>query len=259
MRRFAAVMVVLLSSLIGLGPRALAATNPKPLGVPGSWTYIGGDEFNGTHVNTQKWYVQGRGYKNGCKPHRFLEWCTSQVHEGNGRLTITGKPKNVGGGVRWIVPSTRHHGLWEVRMRIIQWGPGKPWNVAALLLPPSIAGWPSHTELDFAEIAANRSRERANLHYGPAGATWGHGVLTDRYYTGYWKLSRWFTVDIRTAPHSISEWFNGHHWFTDTNHSLLRELNETMHIQLQLGEVRKGARNHVEMQVDYVRMWKPAT
>lgn len=83
-----------------VAPTTTTTAAPTPANTaPAGWKYVGGDEFNGTSVDSSKWSEYHNNYGSANKQ---LECETPQnVTEGGGSLQITAKPQTVtcpGGG-----------------------------------------------------------------------------------------------------------------------------------------------------------------
>ncbi|QXC59139.1 glycoside hydrolase family 16 protein [Aquihabitans sp. G128] len=81
-------------------PTTTTTTPPAP-GTRAGWTLVGGDEFNGTSVDTSKWKMYNNTYGDG--NHELACLQPSNVAESGGSLKITSKRQTVtcpGGSVR---------------------------------------------------------------------------------------------------------------------------------------------------------------
>ena len=149
------------------------ATASSSNGPAGPWTYTGGDEFNGTSLNTALWGTQ---YTFGCTNNDELEgYEPGNVTESGGLLTLaaTHVSNSCSGGKSYssgMVESggkfSQLYGYFEARIQV----PAYQGFWPAFWLMPENGAWPP--EIDVIELGESGDFNTARMtnHYGPSGS-----------------------------------------------------------------------------------------
>jgi beta-glucanase (GH16 family) len=244
----------------------------QPVGVTGNWVMVFDDEFNGTSLDSTKWYTcypwQGTICDN---TNTKNMWYTPQnVTVGNGicrltalKQTFNGRPYTSG-----MISSTDpdgafvngdfQYGFLEVRVKVPAGGPGlwpAYWMIGMLDWPP---------ELDIFEINGTYTNAPINLAYG-----WGSNgnvTWTPIQYYRPTDTNFYFNYHVYAAdwePGVISWYIDGVkvRTFTSSNVTTMRMF---ILLTLQLGGGGSGVPTPANselpayMDIDYVRVWQKA-
>jgi hypothetical protein len=206
---------------------------------------IGGDEFNGTHVNTSRWYVY-----DGAGDSGHGRRLPRQVTEKHGYLSITGRPNGDTGGISWKIG--QRYGRWEARMRVVSIDSGYQAYKAVLLLWPDSNEWPAGGEVDYVESYVGAGNLWANLHYPNGTAAGGVRPFEHRI-----NLSKWHDYAVEWTPQHISGYLDGRRWFSSL--APIVQPAGPMHQCIQLDDTySSGLLNRTVLEVDWVRMYAAA-
>ena len=193
---------------------------PAPDGIPGSWTSVFDDEFNGNSLDTANWSTgwQGSGITQPVGPTEQECYDPSEVSVGGGYLHLTAapKPEECGGQIRpyasgMVTTEGLHsfsHGAFEARVYLPASADGQVANWPAWWVDGQ--SWPQDGEMDIMEGLSGTTC----FHYhdpsgGPGGcagtgpgwhvfgATW-EGDQVTYYYDGHQVGT--LTTDGNSAP-----------------------------------------------------------
>ncbi len=221
-----------------------------PTQTSAAWKPVGGDEFDGPALDTEKWGVYDSigGFGNGTRSPKA-------VTQSDGSLVITATPGSggVSGGMGDSFGQT--YGRWEFRARTDD---GRGFGSAILLWPDSEKQ--DDGELDMMEVPFEK-RDLAHfvVHSGPGG----HTLIGDRLAGDY---SGWHTFAMDWLPDHITWYVDGVQQFEVTDKT--RIPTRPMHIAIQLdqGPVKDWilapdatTPPATRLQVDWVRIYAPAT
>lgn len=214
-----------------------------------AWKPAGGDEFNGSGLNTGQWatYDSVGGLGHGLRK-------PEAVTQNDGLLTITARPREgegVSGGVAHL--GGQLYGRWEFRARTDK---GRGFGSAILLWPDS-EQWPADGELDMMEVPSeNRDLAHAIIHYSKTGSddnTYGDSHPGD--------YSQWHTFALEWLPDRITWYVDGVKRFETTDKVMIP--TKPMHMTIQLDQGPRTAwldapddttPDEVKLQVDWVRI-----
>lgn len=193
-----AVLVLLAGSLTAFG-WGRPATSPSGQSLPGAlsgWTQTFADDFNGSALNTTKWFSYD-GEPGGDEGTLFR---SSHVAVSGGQLIISDYLDQGIWSTGGIQQKTqRTYGKYMVRFRFAA-GPGFS---HALILWPADNHWPP--EIDFSEDQAHDQMETiASLHYGADNQVDSTSLALD--------LSQWHTLGIEWTRGRIILTCDGREW-----------------------------------------------
>jgi beta-glucanase (GH16 family) len=196
---------------------------------------VWGDEFNGTQVNTSKWWVyDGPGNDgNGIR-------APTHVGEGDGMLTLTCTADQQCAGL--MANHAQKYGTWVARVKM---SAGDNNVHPILLLWPSDDVWPAHGEVDYMEASyPERQATDGFLHFGSNNDQTHGKVDVD--------LTQWHVFSVTWTPSSITYYVDGQQWFQDTDPSHLPPITMSPTIQLDAqGPISQGG----TMEVDWLRVY----
>jgi hypothetical protein len=196
----------------------------------------GGDEFDGTALDTKRWGAyNGAGHVgNGLRR-------PSQISVANGAMTITGLPNGTTGGMAYR--GGQYRGGWEIRMRVPA-GAAQYHPVA--LLWPDAEDWPAGGEVDFAETGAASSSVSFFLHYSAQNKQTQASRKVD--------LTAWHNYAIAWTSTCIVGYLDAQEWFRDCDTSHLPP--RSAHLALQLDWFPNGqSTRQSSMVVDWARQY----
>lgn len=223
------------------------SAEPKPLGVPGTWTLAFDDEFNGTSLDTTKWVNLDNGTMNGVTTRA----ANVSVSGGNAILTLSDSANGAeivtnpyGGQPQQYMLQVGHYA--EARVYF-------PGNGTNLYNWPawwtSGPNWPSSGEHDIAEVLEG-GKLTVNYHWGVYPA---HSSL--RGYTGSGATwgNAWHVFGVHRQATSADVYWDGvkvASYATNDNgnpQSLILNIGKS-------GNAMYGAAG--ALRVDYVRAWR---
>ncbi|HKE65191.1 MAG TPA: glycoside hydrolase family 16 protein [Micromonosporaceae bacterium] len=182
---------------------------PMPVGDLPGWHQTFADDFSGTQVDPDKWYV----YDGQPLSDPAALFVSSHVSEGNGVLTIgawpTQTPKGeifASGGINNSKSFSQTYGRYDVRFRMEH-----GWGIAyAILLWPT--NEQSKPEIDFAEDnGKDRTMTSATTH--PIGPGEKHVEVTG-------DFTQWHTAEVVWSPGKIVYRLDGKVWATMTGQAV---------------------------------------
>lgn len=185
-------------------PTAMPTTNPA------GWKQVFSDDFNGTSLNTSKWFSYGTAQPGG-DPGVYFS--ASHVTVANGMLDIsTYKDAANGGawtsgGIQQVRPPYANwdqtYGKYLVRMKC-QAADGVS---DIVLLIPADGSWPP--ELDFVENNGGAKQTNyATLHYGSASS------YSSIYKQDAVDMTQWHTYGVEWTPGQLVYTLDGRDWAT---------------------------------------------
>ncbi|TVT21427.1 glycoside hydrolase family 16 protein [Amycolatopsis rhizosphaerae] len=227
-------------------PESAAVVPPMPqateAAVEYGWQRVGGDEFDGTKVDTTRWEVyDGTNSRN-------ETWSPKQCAVKDGLLTITGLSDRAGTtcGIAW--KQDRTYGRWEVRARMP--APADPGYAPIFLLWGDAGNYPHAGEIDFAE------------EYDPARQyieSWLHGPGNTE--GGYFKskpvdLTQWHNFAVEWEPDRITLYLDGVVWGVYDDPKFIPRT--PMHVTLQQNYTPKGPGLPLKssVEIDWMRMYR---
>jgi hypothetical protein len=218
-------------------PPAAEATAAARLGWGAS---IGGDEFNGTRLDTSKWGVyNGPGHAgNGLRR-------PSQITVADGKLTITGTANGTSGGMAWQANTVEQR--WEARIRIPRKGDAA-YSAVFLLWVQNNRDFPCKGEIDPFEHRTSTDRFGSFLHYSCANRqTQTHTAFNPQ---------EWNHIAVERSRTAVTYWLNGEQVFRDADpaHQPVGPYHPTF--QLDLMESRSSLIPS-SMEVDWIRQYAP--
>lgn len=239
-RRFSAAN----AAAAGSPPVVLApATNEaaKNLG----WQLIGGDEFDGKKIDTEKWSVY-----DGFDAASNTTWSEDNCTVSAGVITLTGSADSAGTtcGLAWQ-GGDQVYGRWEVRARF----PAP----AAIAYDPVFLLWPQNDdkaavgEIDFAE------------EYDPGRQyieSWLHGPRDTQvaYERKYIDLTRWHNFAVEWQAGHITCYLDGVPWVGYDNPAFIP--SQPMHLVLQQNFVPRTKADvppiRSTVDIDWVRIYR---
>lgn len=225
------------------GPTVLAPPKSDEAGANFGWQRIDGDEFDGTKVDSKKWFVY-QGFDEASN----TTWSSKQCTVTGGVLTLTGARDSVGTtcGLAW--QGDRVYGRWEVRARF----PAP----AAIAYDPVFLLWPENDdkaavgEIDFAEeYDPNRQYIESWLH--------GPGDRQVAYERKYVDLTQWHNFAVEWQAGHITCYLDAVPWVGYDNPAFVPP--QPMHLVLQQNFVPRTKADVPPMkstvEVDWVRIY----
>jgi beta-glucanase (GH16 family) len=208
------------------------------------WRSSGGDEFNGSSLDTAAWntYDSVGGFGNGWRK-------PEAITQSDGTLKITARGDVTGGmGHEY----GQLYGRWEFRART---EPGRGFGSAILLWPDS-EKWPEDGELDIMEVP-DQARTKAHfvVHWGAENHVHGTDVTGD--------FTQWHTFAIEWLPDRITWYVDGVKKYENTDKAAIP--TKPMHLTIQLDMGPKAnwidapdetTPEEVGLEVDWVRIYK---
>jgi hypothetical protein len=198
----------------------------------------GGDEFDGTALDTKRWGAYsgaGHGGNGRRSPAAFTV--------SGGILTVTGDSAGTTGGMAYR--DGQYRGAWEIRMRVP--AGDRQYHPVALLWPDA-EDWPVGGEVDYAETTAASSDVSFFLHYSAKNQQTQASRKVD--------LTAWHTYAVRWDASCIVGYLDAAEWFRDCNASHLPP--RAAHATIQLDWFPGASRpQQSSMQVDYLRIYNP--
>lgn len=229
------------------------ASDPKPIGVSGTWKLTYSDEFDGTSLDTSKWLVDDQGGNNDDETACFSPEAVS-VSDGNLNISLTNKSchgkENMGGQVH--TNFRQAYGFFEARMNI-PGSNGSTYNFPAFWLNPTSGAntpcWPTGGEIDIMETIS-----------GGASAHYGYGDSCDNV-TNNWPgadpgggdWSGWHTFAVDWEPGKLTFYYDG-----KSIGSINSNVKDTpMNVLVDNVSRPMGGKTvtGVTLKTDYVRVW----
>jgi beta-glucanase (GH16 family) len=221
------------------GPGAGGSGSGSP-----KWRPTGGDEFNGSDLDSSGWNLYdseggfGTGYR---RPEA--------ISQSDGTLKITARDDISGGMAQEF---GQLYGRWEFRART---DPGRGFGSAILLWPDS-ERWPEDGELDIMEVPGeNRDLAHFVAHWGPDGTDNMHGTSVPG------DFSKWHTFALEWLPDRITWYVDGVKKYENTDKAVIP--TTPMHLTIQLDQGPKKdwilprdetTPDEVALEVDWVRI-----
>lgn len=208
------VGVVIASSRGGVVPLP-GTENHKPLGVPGSWVEVWGDEFDGTAIDTTRWSTEDGQRMNNVTAH------TSNVTVADGNLILTLASETSGAFVSSHPVSGTLTNGYElpvgayVEARVLFPGDGTAISNWPAWWVSGSKNWPKSGEHDIAEglgtLTVNYHSGSGPHNFGTVSGVWSNEFHTYGLYRGedhadvYWdgKLVRSYPSDDTGAGQSL--------------------------------------------------------
>jgi hypothetical protein len=223
----------------------------QPDGPPGNWKLVWSDEFNGTSVDTSKWYVWDNGtVRNGVPTY------ASNVSESGGSLNLTLQSSTSGASVTSSDQFGNNPAPSDgFRMAVGDAVEARIWFPAAA--NGEVANWPSiwffggpdtsaPGEIDLFEGLGGSAT--SNYHPPSGSAT------INSYPAGSWAGSWHIYTIVRNAT-SFDAYVDGHLFLVQPT----SDDGSPMSINLVYGAGQNGPPVYpATMRVDYVRAWSPA-
>jgi hypothetical protein len=222
----------------------------QPNGPAGNWKLVWSDEFNGTSMDTSKWYAWDNGTVRNSVPTY-----ASNVSESGGSLNLTLKSSTSGASV----VSSNQFGNNPAPSNGYRMKVGDVVE-ARILFPAAngkVANWPSiwffggpntsaPGEIDLFEGLGGSAT--SNYHPPSGSAT------INSFPSGSWAGS-WHTYTVVRNASSFDAYVDGHHFLTQPT----SDDGSSMSVILVNGAGQNGPPAYpATMQVDYVRAWSPA-
>ncbi|WP_460794326.1 glycoside hydrolase family 16 protein [Nocardioides pacificus] len=235
-------------------PTPVQTPAPTPAPPSDSWTFVTGDEFGTSGLDTTKWEpFNGRP---GCCPDAF--WDPSQVEVSDGTLKLHTSMKNgrwVSGGVGgwdWD-QGARTYGRYDARIRF---DAGKGVSAAALLWPSDNV-WPP--EIDFYEIAetwGDREKMMMTTHWG----TPSDHRLSQRFVDG--DFTQWHTASVRWSADEIVYLLDGQVMKVETDKVRIPDTLMWVGLQTHAHKIDgawptlPAGKSSIALEVDWVRIYQ---
>lgn len=225
---------------------ALALLAPTAQAAPTGWTPVGGDEFNGPALDTDKWhpYDSEGAFGNGLRR-------PSAIGQGGGLLTITAQPRKEGGTSGGMgMGDGQLYGRWEFRARTTA---GRGYSSAILLWPDS-EKFPEDGELDMMEVPSEkRTAATAFVHYGEDNKIVGTSRAGD--------FTKWHTFAMEWLPDRITWYVDGVKSWETRDKKVIPDTPMHPAIQLDQGPAKNwmpapdaSTPDKVALQVDWLRI-----
>jgi beta-glucanase (GH16 family) len=233
-----------------------AAQVPPPIGPAGSWTFVWGDEFSGTELDTTLWttnYPYNRSPQHG----ELEAYSPTAVTVANGflRLTATRQPLNGQPYTSGIVTSAGHfswqYGVAEIRLQT----------------PAGVGYWPAFWTMNIPFGSFPPEIDMLELKGGQPSTLWmGHYWGTWPTVFGFQKT--WTGANFTTGFHTVTvEWQPTHLiWYVDGVRRAATRKNVPQTAMYLIANLAVGgtfAGNPTPatvfpgvMQVDYIRVWQ---
>ncbi len=250
------------------------AATPVP-SVPGSWTLVFSDEFNGNTVNREKWTLCYWWDKGGCTNlgNKELEWyMPGNVSQGRGKLIMEARKKAVIGWKGRTFPYTSGmvttgrdysetrparaqftYGHIEIKAKIPR---GKGLWPALWMLPSKHESLP---EIDIMEVLGDTPQQlRLHFHYMDAGGKAQHPGQT---VTTADLSASWHVYGLTWDPDAIRWYLDGKEVWSFTDKRYIPSEPMYLLMNLAVGGDWPGAPNAQtkfpsRFSVDYVRVWQ---
>lgn len=246
-----AVACFLAGELDGVAAPAVSSSSPEPVGIPGNWSLIFDDEFNGTEVNTALWnenWFSTPG-EPGKPDNSEKDSCTSpaEVSEGGGDLDLGAVAESCDGYpyAAGLVDSDGKfqftYGAFEARIYL-------PGDGTTVYNWPAFwtdgQQWPEDGEIDVME--ALQGFTTCHFHYiggGPSGGCPNVG-------------SGWHTFAADWEPGEITYYYDGE----EVGQITSGVTSDPMYLVLENSVAAASADTSVPatLKVDYVRVWQTA-
>lgn len=224
----------------GAAPRPgtpVAAPSPSPgKALSDGMRLVGGDEFNGTVVDQNRWGEYDSPGNNGLGVRR-----PGQITESGGAVTLSCTTDGRTGGMMYLSPFK--YGLWEARVKM---SPASANVHPVLLLWPVADNWPAGGEVDYLEVFdPARGQASGFLHYGVRNAQTEGSVGVD--------LTQYHVFAVRWAADGVSFYVDGRRWFDDPDPAHLPPGPMQATIQL---DYFGGVAAPATMTVDWLRVYQ---
>lgn len=205
----------------------------------------GSDDFNGSAVDTSKWYLPGECW--GASSTVVAGRCASHdsVHDGylDEHGTTDGKTGYLGSNF------SQKYGKWEVRMRLVQNQAGQNFHPVLIAWPYNDA-WPSGAEYDYLESDFPGDTHATAFMHHPTQS----GVVQDQYTSGTLDLTQWHNYAFEWTPTALKGYIDGQLWFTDSDPNAQAPAAMKQTIQLDNFNSTSGMAD-VDMEVDWARVY----
>jgi hypothetical protein len=214
---------------------AVKASAPAP-SITNGYERVGGDEFNGNVVDSDRWGIYDSPGDSGKGLRR-----PSQIKESGGAVTVSCTANGTTGGMMYL--KAQRYGIWETRVKMS----ASSRNVRpVLLLWPSEVEWPAGGEVDYMEVS-DPSRQDANgyLHYSSKNNHTEANVQID--------LTKYNVFAVKWTKDGIFYYVNNHLWFAD--HDPTHQPPELMQPTIQL-DYSGGKAIPGTMTVDWMRIYQ---
>jgi hypothetical protein len=202
---------------------------------------IGGDEFNGTSLDTTKWGVyNGPGHAgNGRR-------IPNAISVAGGVLEIRGDAHGNSGGMAWQQNQVEQR--WEARIRIPRKG-DRAYSAVFLLWVANNRDFPCKGEIDPFEHRTSTDHFGSFLHYSCANRQ----TQTSTNF----NPQEWNHIAVERRGGAVTYWLNGEQVFRDTDpaHQPIGPYHPTF--QLDLMEEARGSLTPSSMEVDWLRQYAP--
>lgn len=219
--------------------------SPREVVDPTQWKQLGGDEFNGSALDTRKWVAY-----TGVTEHTGENWTPSLCGVAGGELTLAGQPGPGGNlcGVAWLKDQT--YGRWLVRARMPK--PANPqFALVSLLWPHDDSAWPAAGEIDYAEeYDPQRSNIQGWLHYGKHDSQLYVGKIPV-------DTTQWHTYGVEWEPDHVSYLIDNQVVWRTTDAEAIPTGPMHQTLQLNLNREYQEVPVTTVMQVDWLHIYAP--